>query len=220
MKKDIIRDFVEVLVFLGADYKQRFKKQFVCKIFTIIALIGLTVVFATLSVHYGIPDFRLNDEIDWISVVEQAGVITLIALIAGVLTMFLSGGLILMPPMMMWFYISDKYGSKQHIINVFLFALCVAFMFFSVNLINIFEYLSGETYRNTVNNWGKFTEALFSLIMMFSTVGIFSWLSGISEAWTYAVKEMIDFEKVNSKKTKDSKKRKTAKKLKKHKVKS
>ncbi len=220
MKKDIIRDFVEVLFFFGADYKQRFKKQFVCKIFTIIALIGLTVVFATLSVHYGIPDFRLNDEIDWISVIELAGVITLIALIAGVLTMFLSGGLILMPPMMMWFYISDKYGSKQHIINVFLFALCAAFMFFSVNLINIFEYLSGETYRNTVNNWGKFTEALFSLIVMFSTVGIFSWLSGISEAWTYAVKEMIDFEKVNSKKTKNSKKRKTAKKLKKHKVKS
>ena len=215
MKKDIIRDFVEVLFFCGADYKQRFKKQFVCKIFTIIALIGLTVVFATLSVHYGIPDFRLNDEIDWISVIELAGVITLIALIAGVLTMFLSGGLILMPPMMMWFYISDKYGSKQHIINVFLFALCAAFMFFSVNLINIFEYLSGETYRNTVNNWGKFTEALFGLIVMFGSIGIFGWLSGISEAWTYAVKEMIDFEKVNSKKTKNSKKRKTAKKTKK-----
>ena len=209
MKKDIIRDFVEVLCFFGADYKQRFKKQFVCKIFTIIALIGLTVVFATLSVHYGI------------SVVKLAGVITLIALIVGVLTMFLSGGQILTPLMMMWFYISDKYGSKQHIINVFLFALCAAFVFYSLNLINIFEYLLGETYRNTVNNWGKFAEALFVLIVMFGSIGIFGWLSGISEAWTYAVKEMIDFEKVNSKKTKNSKKRKTAKKkLKKHKVKS
>lgn len=89
-----------------------------------------------------------------------------------------------------------------------LFALCAAFVFYSLNLINIFEYLSGETYRNTVNNWGKFAEALFVLIVMFGSIGIFGWLSGISKAWTYAVKQMVDLEEAKAQRKRPKKNKK------------
>lgn len=214
MKKDIIRDFVAVVFFLGADYKQKFQPQFLGKILTVVSMVILTVIFLALSQHYGVFKFGFKDALDLQEILPIMGALLLVILIGYGIAAILSGGLILIPPMMMWFYISDKYGSKQHIINVFLFALCTTFSLYASNLVNIFEHLSGEVYHNT-NSWGQAFEVFYSWVIMFGTWFVFLWLSGISKAWTHTVKEMIDLETAAN-----SKKQKTTQNVKKRQIKS
>ena len=194
MKKGIIRDFVEVLFFFGADYKQRFKKQFLGKIFTVIAMTVLTAIFAFMAAHYGVFKIGLNDEIDWQTALIIFGGLLFVFLLAYGIAAVFTGGVIVIPIMCLLAYIDKNYGKKQHIINVFLFALCAAFALFTTNLVHIFEHLCGVNYHNMANNLGHNLEAMFAMMVVFATVGIFGWLSGISKAWTYAVKEMVAIE--------------------------
>jgi len=200
MKKHIISDFIEVVVLFGADHKRCFNRQGVAKVFTVMALIGLTAVFAAMAVHFGVFKIGADEAIDWSTALALLGSVAVVSIIGLVLVTLATGGLILVPIAEMWGFISEKYGHKQHIINVFLFVLCVAFFLYTMNLVNILEYLSGESYHGAINadgtfNYGRFWGFIFIIITIFTTSGIFCWLSGISKAWTHAVKAMIAIEK-------------------------
>lgn len=208
MKKGIIRDFGEVLFFLGADYKQKFQKQFLGKIFTVVAMLVLTAIFAFMAVHYGVFKIALNDEIDWQTALIIFGGLLFVFLVAYGIAAVFTGGVIVIPIMYLLAYIDENYGKKQHIINVFLFALCAAFALFTTNLVHIFEHLCGVNYHNMTNNLGHNLEAVFSMMVVFATVGIFGWLSGISKAWTYAVKEMVALEEAKAQRKRPKKNKK------------
>jgi hypothetical protein len=182
MKKGIIRDFGEVLYFLGADYKQKFQRQLLGKIFTVIAMTVLTAIFAFMAAHYGVFKIGLNDEIDWQTALIIFGGLLFVFLVAYGIAAVFTGGVIVIPIMYLLAYIDENYGKKQHIINVFLFALCAAFALFTTNLVHIFEHLCGVSYHNMANNLGHNLEVMFAMMVVFATVGIFGWLSGISKA--------------------------------------
>jgi hypothetical protein len=208
MEKGIIRDFFEVLILLGADYKQKFRKQFVCKSLATLALIALTAVFALLSAHYGVFQFGDTSTGDKMTIF---GAIILIFLVSFGLAVVFTGGLIAIPFMKMWSYISENFGKKQHLVNVFLFALCTVFMVFTLNLSNIFEHLSGESWHGENGLYYNLPMLLFGLTVILGSFGLFGWLSGISEAWTHAVKVMTDLEKTeNQRKQKAASRKKTA----------
>ena len=199
MKKHIIRDFFEVVIFFGADHKRRFYRQFVAKVCVVIAMIGLTSLFAAMAAHFGVFKIGADEAMDWQSALLTIGYGALVVLIVAGLAALFTCGLIVVPIAEMWEYISEKYGAKQHIINVFLFALCAAFFLYTDNLVNILEYLSGETYHGEINadetiDYGRLGGALFTLISLLASGGIFCWLSGISKAWTHAIKEFIALE--------------------------
>ena len=193
MKKTIIRDFVEVLLFIGADYRHKFRKQSIGKAFTVVALIILTAIFASMSIHFGVFKFGFNDAMDFSqSVVGIVGGVIIMLIIFG-LAAVLVGATVAMPIADMWFYISERHGKQQHIINVFLFVLCVAFLLYTTNLVHILEHLSGEAYHG-VNTLKQIPALLFILTVFFGTWSIFCWLSGISEAWTYTIQQIITME--------------------------
>ncbi len=200
MKKHIISDFIEVVLLFGADHKRRFNRQGVAKVFTVMALIGLTAVFAAMATHFGVFKIGADEAIDWSTALAILGSVAIPLIIGLLVATLATGGMILIPIAEMWNYISEKYGNKQHIINVFLFALCVVFFLYTMNLVNILEYLSGESYHGAINadgtmHYGRFLTFVFTMITIFTTSGIFCWLSGISKAWTSAVKAIIAIEK-------------------------
>lgn len=208
MKKGIIRNFVEVLLFFGADYQQKFQRQLPGKIFTVIAMTVLTAIFAYMAAHYGVFKIGLNDEIDWQTALIIFGGLLFVFLVAYGIAAVFTGGVIVIPIMYLLAYIDENYGKKQHIINVFLFALCAAFALFTTNLVHIFEHLCGVSYHNMANNLGHNLEAMFAMMVVFATVGIFGWLSGISKAWTYAVKEMVALEEAKAQRKRPKKNKK------------
>lgn len=175
------------------------KKQIFGKIAVIIAMICLTFIFAALSIHYDVFHFRFDDNpIEWLDILPILGACVFVGIV-GIVGLGIAcladprAAVIFIMPLEIWDYISEKYGKWQHLINAFLLALCFAFIAYAVNLVAILEHLSGEAYRQEPT-LGGFLAVFYAWIIVFGTLILFGWLSGLIEAFGAFFKKLAEME--------------------------
>ncbi|MBR1826063.1 MAG: hypothetical protein IJ770_05720 [Alphaproteobacteria bacterium] len=174
------------------------KKEIIGKILTVAAMACLTFIFAALSKHYDVFAFGFrSDSVPWPELLIFWGVIILVGLI-GIGFLYIadsrSAVLLLLMPFEIWDNISEKHGKRQHLINVFLLVLCVAFVVYTTNLVTILEHLSGEHYCQ-MPTFGGFLAVLYAWVILFGTLIVFGWLSGLSDAHIKYCKKCAEIEK-------------------------
>lgn len=144
----------------------------------------LTFIFAALSVHYDVfaPAFR-DVPIEWTEMLLVFGIIAFVGIVTIGLAcaFFPQMAMILFLPFEVCDNITKKYGKWQHLLNVFLLALCVAFAAYAVNLVAVLEHLSGEHFKQ-MPTLGGFLALMYAWVIVFGTMILFGWLSGLTDA--------------------------------------
>lgn len=173
------------------------KKEIIGKVLVVIAMTCLTFIFATLSVHYDVFTVGFRDTpVEWFDFAVAICAI----LMVGITGLGIAGAFIpevveiIFLPFDMWDYISEKYGKRQHLINVLIFVLCLAFVAYAVNLVAILESLSGEHYRQ-MPTFGGFLAVLYAWVIAIGTMIVFGWLSGLDEATVASLKKISERQK-------------------------
>ena len=173
------------------------KKEIIGKILVVATMAFLTFIFAALSMHYDVftPGFREPPA----SLFELLTVFCVIAVVGlaalGLGCMFIPEmGIILLLPFEVWDEISEKHGKWQHLINVFLLTLCCAFVAYAVNLVAILEHLSGEHFKQ-MPTLGGFLAVMYAWVIVFGTIILYGWLSGLTDALIVFFKKCAEAEK-------------------------
>ncbi|MEE6206892.1 MAG: hypothetical protein VZR95_02440 [Alphaproteobacteria bacterium] len=191
-------------------------KQVIGKILVVTAMACLTFIFAALSVHYDVFHFRFDDNpIEWTELLLLLGACVVVGIVGlGIACLAApETAIIFIMPFEIWDYISEKYGKRMHLINVFLLALCLAFIAYTVNLVAILEHLSGEHYRQEPT-LGGFLTVFYAWIIVFGTFTVFGWLSGLIDAFGASFKKLAEMDKqCRIAQEKKNKKKKRAKKV-------
>ncbi len=173
------------------------KREIIGKVLVVMAMAFLTFTFAALSVHYDTfaVGFR-ETPMEWSEMLLGFGVIIFVSTVAiGLGCLFIPQmAMILLLPFEVWDNISKKYSKWQHLINVFLLALCIAFVAYSVNLVTILEYLSGEHFKQ-MPTFGGFLAGMYVLVILFGTTIIYGWLSGLTDALIVFFKKCAEAER-------------------------
>lgn len=161
------------------------KQQIIGKVLVVAAMACLTIIFAALSVHYDVFAFGFRDTpIQWSELLMMLGVLVLIGFISlGVICVIVPdmAVTIYLMPLAVWDNITEKHGKWQHLINAFLLVLSIAFIVYACNLVQILEHLSGEHYRQEAT-FGGFLAVLYAWVILFGTLAVFGWLSGLADA--------------------------------------
>lgn len=196
------------------------KKEIIGKILVVFAMVGLTFIFAALSVHYDMFAFSYRETpVEWTEMLLGFGIIAFVSAIAiGLGCLFVPQmAMILLMPFEVWDNISAKHGKWQHLINVFLLALCVAFVAYAVNLVTILEHLSGEHYK-LMPTFGGFLAMAYAWIIFFGTLILYGWLSGLIDAFIAFFKRCAETEQAyNAEQQKKAERQKKRRELKKKK---
>ena len=160
------------------------KREIIGKILTVCAMACLTFIFAALSVHYDVFAFGYREPAaEWTEILLGFGIIAFVSAVAlGLGCLFTPQmAMVLLLPFEVWDNITEKYGKWQHLINVFLLALCAAFVAYSVNLVTILEHLSGEQFKQ-MPTLGGFLAVMYAWVVLFGTIILYGWLSGLTDA--------------------------------------
>lgn len=173
------------------------KKEIIGKVLVVVAMAFLTFTFAALSVHYDTfaVGFR-ETPVSWFDALTGLCVIIVAGLVPlGLGCAFIPQvGILLLLPFEVWDEISEKYSKWQHLINVFLLALCIAFVAYAVNLVTILEHISGEHFKQ-MPTLGGFLAGMYVLVILFGTMIIYGWLSGLIDALIVFFKKCAEAER-------------------------
>ena len=173
------------------------KKEIIGKILVVFAMTCLTFIFAALSQHYDVFAVSYRETpMEWSEMLLGFGVIIFVSAVAiGLGCLFIPQmAMILLLPFEVWDNISKKYSKWQHLINVFLLALCIAFVAYAINLVTILEHISGEHFKQ-MPTLGGFLAALYAWVILFGTIIIYGWLSGLTDALIVFFKKCAEAER-------------------------
>lgn len=172
------------------------KKEIIGKILVVVAMACLTFIFAALSRHYGVFTFGFREQpAEWTEVLLGFGIIAFVGIVSiGIGCVFMPQmAMILLLPFEVWNNISEKHGKWQHLINVFLLALCAAFVAYAINLVTILEHLSGEQFK-LMPTFGGFLAVLYVWVIFIGILVLYGWLSGLTDAFIAFFKKCAEAE--------------------------
>lgn len=173
------------------------KKEIIGKVLTVAAMTFLTFIFAALSVHYDTFAVGFHETpVSWMDLITGLAVLAIVVLaVLGVGCMLIPQmSILLLLPFEVWDEISEKYSKWQHLINVFLLALCIAFVAYAVNLVTILEHISGEHFKQ-MPTLGGFLAGMYVLVILLGTMVIYGWLSGLTDALIVFFKKCAEAER-------------------------
>ena len=160
------------------------KKEIIGKILVVSAMVCLTFIFAALAEHYDVFTVGFRETpLVWPDTLIAVGAVVFCFVVALGIGCMLAPPLamVLLMPFEVWDNISKKHGKWQHLINLFLLALCVAFVAYTINLVTILEHLSGEHFKQ-MPTFGGFLAVLYAWVIVIGTIILFGWLSGLTDA--------------------------------------
>ena len=171
-------------------------KEIIGKISVVIAMACLTFIFAALSRHYGVfaAGFR-EQPLVWTDSLIAIGAVVFCCVVALGIGCIVAPqmAMVLLMPFEVWHNITEQHGKRQHFINVFLLALCIAFVAYATNLVTILEHLSGEHFKQ-MPTFGGFLAGLYALVIFIGTVILFGWFSGLTDALSKFFKKCAEVE--------------------------
>ena len=159
-------------------------KEIIGKNMVAVTMTCLTFIFAALAEHYDVFTVGFRETpLVWPDALIAVGAVVFCFVVAlGIGCMVAPPiAMVLLMPLEVWKNISEKHGKWQHLINLFLLALCVAFVAYAINLVTILEHLSGEHFKQ-MPTFGGLLAVFYAWIIAIGTIILFGWLSGLTDA--------------------------------------
>lgn len=177
------------------------KKGIIDRFLVMLAMFLLTFIFALLAIHYDIFAASFNRQPMPTSEIVATLTIMGYCLFVCSCTVGVFFPLVFLFPLVIVCKMVQTFKWPRHLYNVILFCLCGAFMYFAINLVAIYEFLSGEVVKQQAT-FGGFLAVLYAWIIVFGTIYLFYRVSGLSEAVSYAFTFFAKAEDAENKKKK------------------
>ena len=152
-------------------------KDIIDRFLVMLAMFLLTFVFAALARHYDIFAASFNSQPVSLTNIALAGGILLLCICV---TCFFCPPLILFPFIVLIEFVG-KMNLRRYFYNTVLFFLCGAFIYFAINLVAIYEYLSGEVVKQQAT-FGGYLAVIYAWVILFGTIYLFYRISGLHDA--------------------------------------